>query len=257
MVNMKMYGRIAVIFMLSIHCIFGFSGCSRIHKRPAKQRLLSTHYDFTKQHARISSSSLAPVYAPLAEQIVADFGLAEKNGVGIDLGGGNGTLVVELAKRTSGMHWILADIDPRHFSYTAHLAAAEGVGSRIGMITADANMLPFRGNYADIIVSRGSFQFWGDLFVPFAEINRVLKPGGIAYIGRGLPRNLPVETARDIRFGKNGSGGSNPKYDVDETAVSFEHTMKKLGIIRYTIHRPSPPGSEGINYGIWLEWHKQ
>ena len=253
---MEKYGRFAAISILAVFCIFALSGCSGLRERSEEKNLSKAQREFAEQFAQISSSSLAPVYAPLAEQIVTDYALAETEGIGIDLGGGNGTLIVELAKRTRAMHWILADINPRYFSYAAQLAADAGVGHRVGMIAADANMLPFRDNYADIIVSRGSFQFWGDLSVSFAEVNRVLKPGGIAYIGRGLPRNLPVETARVVRFGRDGNGGSNPKYDLEKTAETLVSTMNDLNITDFTIHRPSPPGSDGINYGIWLEWHK-
>ena len=61
-----------------------------------------------------SRSTLAPVYAPLAEQLVSDFDLREKEGVGIDLGSGPGTLILELCRRTR-MHWINADINPDVF----------------------------------------------------------------------------------------------------------------------------------------------
>jgi len=68
---------------------------------------------YTRQNAlgmiRTSRKGLAPVYAPLAEQIVSDFDLSEREGIGIDLGSGPGTLIVELCKRTR-MHWINADI---------------------------------------------------------------------------------------------------------------------------------------------------
>ncbi len=39
---------------------------------------------------RQSESVLAPVYGPLAEQIVSDYGLSERHGTGIDLGSGPG-----------------------------------------------------------------------------------------------------------------------------------------------------------------------
>ncbi|MFC1551001.1 class I SAM-dependent methyltransferase [Candidatus Latescibacterota bacterium] len=254
---MKSFGRITSVFIFSIICIYFLSGCSGFTALSEGNQDKNESRAFAKDFSRTAASTLAPVYAPLAEQIVADFGLIDKEGVGIDLGGGTGSLIVELAKRTRTMNWILADINPEVFPYAAKTADIEGVGHRIGMIAADAKVLPFRDNYADILVSRGSFQFWGDLNIAFSEVYRILKPGGIAYIGRGLSRNLPVETARIVRFGKDGKGGNSPKYDLDKTAETFETTLKKLGITDYIIHRPVPPGSEGINYGIWLEFHKQ
>jgi prepilin-type processing-associated H-X9-DG protein len=74
-----------------------------------------------------SRSTLAPVYAPLAEQLVSDFDLREKEGIGIDLGSGPGTLILELCRRTR-MHWINAKYSPadaRHFG-VANVAFLDG-----------------------------------------------------------------------------------------------------------------------------------
>jgi ubiquinone/menaquinone biosynthesis C-methylase UbiE len=200
---------------------------------------------------RTSRSGLAPVYAPLAEQIVRDFDLGRKEGVAIDLGSGPGTLIIELCKRTQ-LHWINADINPRNFAYFYEQAEKHGFGCRVSAIMADARSLPFHDDYADFIVSRGSFHFWKDKVQAFREIYRVLKPGASAYIGRGFSRNLPVETAKKIRAKQ----GREMKYDVEETAAELCGIMNELRIEDYRIHRPKPPGSEEVNYGIWIEFHK-
>ena len=198
-----------------------------------------------------SRAMLAPVYGPLAEQIVEDFDLEEKTGIGIDLGSGQGTLIIELCKRTQ-LHWINADINPHYFAYFYEQAEKHGFGHRVSAIMADAHSLPFHDDYADFIVSRGSFHFWKDKVRAFGEIYRVLKPGAVAYIGRGFSANLPVEIASQIRAKQ----GKKMKYDVEKTANELSSIMKELGIKDYCIHRPKPPGSEEVNYGIWLEFHK-
>jgi SAM-dependent methyltransferase len=198
---------------------------------------------------RASRGRLAPVYSPLAEQIVRDLDLGTKEGVGIDLGSGPGTLILELCERTR-LHWVNADINPHFFPHFYRQAQDRGFGHRVSALFADAHALPFRDNYADIIVSRGSFHFWQDKRRAFSEIYRVLKPGATAYIGRGFSRNLPVETARRIRT------SGKMKYDVDKTADELHHTMNVLGIKEFKIHRPQLPGSEGVNYGVWVEFHK-
>jgi ubiquinone/menaquinone biosynthesis C-methylase UbiE len=197
--------------------------------------------------------TLAPVYAPLADHIVARFSLEKKQGIGIDIGGGPGTLVLELAKRSPRMYWITTDINPHFFPYFMEAAQSAGLGHRVGVLFADAHVLPFRDAYADIVVSRGSFHFWKDKSLAFAEIWRVLRPGGAAFVGRGFSENLPVEVARSVRS-RQGSGP--PKYDVGDTKRELEEIMKKLGISTFRIHIPQPPGGKGVKYGIWLEIRK-
>jgi hypothetical protein len=65
---------------------------------------------------RASRETLLPVYAPLAEQIVTDLSLQEKEGVDIGLGSGPGTLILELCEH-SRLHWINADINPHFFPH--------------------------------------------------------------------------------------------------------------------------------------------
>lgn len=200
---------------------------------------------------RTSRKVLAPVYAPLAEQIVSDFDLSKKDGIGIDLGSGPGTLIVELCKRTR-MHWINADINPNYFVNFYRQAEDHGVGHQVSAIFADAHSLPFHDNYANIIVSRGSYHFWEDKVRAFSEIYRVLKPGAVAYIGRGFSRNMPVKTAKKIRAKQ----GKKMEYDVDKKANELSNIMNSLGIKEYRIDIPKPPGSENVNYGIWIEFRK-
>jgi len=203
-----------------------------------------------------SRGTLSPVYAPLAEHLVSRFDLRDKDGTGIDLGSGPGTLILELCRRT-GMHWINADINPHFFGMFMDFVEKAGLVGRVGAVFADVQALPFRDNYADIITSRGSFQFWHDKKLAFSEIYRVLKPGGVAYIGRGFSRDLPPEIAREVRklhakAGKNGP----PPYDVMETKKELIAVMNSLGIKNYSIQIPKPAGSEEIKYGIWLEIRK-
>jgi SAM-dependent methyltransferase len=232
--------------------IFLFCGACSLSRKPSQ---LPSGGKVAEEKAiaviRGSRSVLAPVYGPLAEQIVVDFNLAEKTGIGIDLGSGPGTLIIELCKRTQ-MHWINADINPHFFPYFYQQAEQCGFGHRVSAIMADAHSLPFRDDYADIVVSRGSFHFWRDKVRAFSEIYRVLKPGGVAYIGRGFSKNLPVETARKIRAKQRGK----MKYDVEKTANELRSIMNELGIKDYQVHRPQPLGSEDVNYGVWVEFHK-
>lgn len=200
---------------------------------------------------RAAEGPLAPVYKPLAGEIAAQLALADKEGVGIDLGSGPGTLIVELCRHTK-LHWINADINPYFFPYFMRKAEEAGFAGRVSAVQTDAVRLPFRRDYAEVVVSRGSFQFWSDKHKAFREILRVLKPGGVAYIGRGLPSSMSLDVARELRR-RHGSG---PRYDVQETEQMLRGLMKALGVDDYIIHRPHATNPDAVNYGIWLEFHK-
>ncbi len=198
-----------------------------------------------------SESTLAPVYAPLADYLAEELKLGGQTGVGIDLGSGPGTLIVELCQRTR-MHWINADINPAFFAYFYRLAEAHGVADRVSAVYADAQALPFRDEYADVIVSRGCYHFWPDRAAGFHEVYRVLKPGGVAYIGRGFPPNLPVATAKAIRDQQKGMWTYDPVAEGKELA----DLLHSFGAQEVKVEVPQPPGSEGVSYGVWVEFRK-
>lgn len=202
---------------------------------------------------RSSQERLSTVYAPLADQIVSDFALADKPGIGIDLGSGPGTLITELCRRTK-LHWVNADINPHFFPHFFETAQAAGFGHRVSAIFADAHHLPFRDDYADVIVSRGCFFVWEDKPRAFAEIYRVLKPGGVAYIGRGMSRDFPVETAREIRDKQKGK--KELEYDPEATALELRHAMEDARIRDFDIECPRPAADPTIHYGVWVTLRK-
>jgi len=203
----------------------------------------------------ITSSVLKPVYKPLAAEIAKKFDLAEKKGLAIDLGSGPGDLIIELCRITKYLHWVNADINPDYFPGFFKRADEAGFGNRVSAMYADAVNLPFRDNYAEIVVSRGSFQMWNDLKAGLSEVYRVLKPGGAAFIGRGFSTDLPVEIAKDIRQKQKKYNGGL-KYDVNKTAEKMKAIMEELNIREFKIIIPEPPGSGDIKYGLWLEFHK-
>lgn len=196
--------------------------------------------------------TLNPVYSPLADQITADYTLAAKSsGIGIDIGSGPGNLILELCERTK-LHWINADINPHFFAHFYAEAEKRGFGGRVSAIFADVHHLPFKDNYADIIISRGSYHFWEDKKQAFSEIYRVLKPGGVAYIGRGFARGMSPQIARSVREKQK----NFPYYDPLAEAEQIEMILNELEIKSFRVEHPVPPGSEGINYGVWIEIRK-
>lgn len=205
---------------------------------------------------KAATTKLAPVYEPLAEWITERFSLEEKQGIGLDIGSGPGTLIIALCHRTP-MHWVNVDINPYCFPIFFEEAEKADCEGRVSAMAADVADLPFKSNFADIIVSRGSYPFWDNKEKGFAEIYRVLKPGCSAFIGRGFSENLPVKVARQVREKQNANRkNSILNYKVEKSAEELKAIMKSLEIKDYEIIIPKPEGSDDVNYGMWIIIHK-
>jgi len=239
----------AVVLTFIIAVVQSAFGGSEVLNVPDHQRFTA---DRAQQMILASQELLKPVYKPLAEQIVADYDLADKtSGIGIDLGSGPGNLIFELCQLTD-LHWVNADINPHFFAHFYAQAEKNNLTHRVSAVFADAQAMPFRDNYADIIVSRGSYHFWDDKELGFSEVMRVLKPGAVAFIGRGFARDMPVEAARSIRQQQ----GRRMSYDAEAEVERLKRLFEQMKIESYRIEIPEPSGAEDLNYGIWIELQK-
>ena len=141
---------------------------------------------------------------------------------------------------------------PQVFAGFLERAKDAGFRGRVSAMQADAQALPFDDAFAEVVVSRGSYPFWKDKHKAFSEIYRVLKPGGVAFIGRGFSENLPLKVAREVRD-RQRRNGKEPVYDVEEAAAELREIMRSLEIEDYRIRIPK---RGDVNYGIWLEFRK-
>jgi ubiquinone/menaquinone biosynthesis C-methylase UbiE len=61
-----------------------------------------------------------------------------------------------------------------------------GMSGRIRIVHGDVHVLPYDDCSVDLVVSRGSVFFWDTPARAFAEIHRVLRPGGRSFVGGGF-----------------------------------------------------------------------
>lgn len=188
------------------------------------------------------------MYTRLAEYLVDRFNLIERPGIGIDIGGGPGDLVIELAARTKQFYWVNTDINTWYAQPFAENTLKRELNHRTGFVFADVCALPYKDQYADIVFSRGAYQFWGDLEAGVIDIHRTLKHGGWAFIGRGFPPSMPEGEIRDLR-NKRLVGGAS--YDPDKDAETFRSIIRKLKVKEYEVIRHKPQDLK-ISYGVWL-----
>jgi SAM-dependent methyltransferase len=131
---------------------------------------------------RYTNGNFAPMYEPLARQMVEDYGLTD--GVAVEIGGNCSPFSMHLARMTSMTVYEL-DIDPWAMRLLGVFVDEAGLTRRGIPVEGDVQALPLKDDFANLVFSRGSIPFWPDQQLGIAECYRILKPGGVAYIGHG------------------------------------------------------------------------
>jgi len=183
------------------------------------------------------------VYQTLAQQITESRRV--KDGLCLDVGSGVGMLGIEIAKITQ-LEVLLLDTEKNLLIGGLRNAEHFRVRERISAIQADVHNLPFRPDSLNLIVSRGSIPFWKDRIKAFKEIYRVLAANGVAFIGGGLPKNLPEKLRKNLekRIKDFFSSPRGRKYSPPERWRLHEW-LKKAGISQFKIIKGCP--------GRWIE----
>jgi len=198
-----------------------------------------------------ATGSFAPVYPALAQQIVQDYGITE--GICVDLGGGCGSLSMALARITNLRIYML-DIDSAAVRLCGILVDEAKLTGRVLPIEGDATDLPFRDNFADIVVSRGSIFFWPSQIAGVKEAYRILKPGGVAYIGGGFSRIIDPEILSALkesrRKAQTKGGGQSSRKPFEKDIVQ---QIQAAGISQVRMLKEPDNDPE---YGWWLEIRK-
>jgi len=132
---------------------------------------------------RIAKTLFAPLYPVLAECFLTGFGGRE--GTCLDLGSGPGHLAMAVA-RASAMKVYALDRSVEVQEIIGKNLRDAGLEGTVIPLAGDVAKIPLPDASVDLVVSRGSVYFWDDLPAAFRETTRVLRPGGMAFIGGGF-----------------------------------------------------------------------
>ncbi|WP_321491668.1 class I SAM-dependent methyltransferase [uncultured Desulfobacter sp.] len=170
-------------------------------------------------------SQLAPVYPLIAQQIVDDYGITQ--GICCDIGTGPGFVGIELAKITN-LEMYFIDDKQEALDKAEKNVSDSGLDNKVHFTKANVCMLPFEDGFADFVISRGSLWFWDDQVKGLQQIYRILKPGGIAFVGGGLGRYSPASMRNRLKgMGKKKmqKQGKGNFLNGDGLKVLLEKTM--------------------------------
>ena len=131
---------------------------------------------------RTMFGSRAPMYEPLARQMVLEYDLSD--GTAVEIGGNAGAFSMALAVHTE-MTVYNVDLNPWAIRLCGVLVDEAGLTSRVIPLEGDALDMPLRADFADFVFSRAVIPFVPDQVQFMREVYRVLKPSGVAYVGHG------------------------------------------------------------------------
>lgn len=233
--------KIRQTFLVFSTLVFGFIFLASLTSCRQDEHSSAASFD------QIARTLFKNIYPYLALQIKQDYGITE--GVCVDAGAGPGYLSIELAKITNLQVYAL-DIDPEAIEIAKKNIAAAGLSEKIKPVLANVEKMPFPNNFADLVVSRGSFIFWKNKVQAFKEVKRILKPGGVAFIGGGMGNLLPQEERARIQEIMERDKIGPPK----NLEVSFEEMasiLRQALVGDYKITTDA-----GCACGLWVEFKK-
>ncbi|MBS3735207.1 MAG: class I SAM-dependent methyltransferase [Phycisphaerae bacterium] len=209
------------------------------------------------------TETLPDYYPTVAEDVIAFCG--DKGGrVWVDLGAGPGGLGLALLEKVSDGAMVLMDPNADSLGRALDTARQRGVGSRTVAVIGSAESIPLPDESVDVVVSRGSFYFWGDRAQGLREVYRILRLGGRAMIGGGLGSGYPQWARQEFIRRRRESVAAKGAEAVCEFAEArspetFRRLATEAGLPSFEVM-----GEGGLTaddpktgIGIWLRFTKE
>lgn len=195
---------------------------------------------------RIAREVFAPVYPVIAQQIMRRTGITE--GVCLDIGTGGGYLGIALAGLTN-LEFHLMDKSPEMLEIAYTNVVDSGLRKRVRTTQGDVHHIPRDDGSVDLVISRGSLFFWEDKAKAFAEIYRVLAPGGQAYVGGGMGTGELFDKIKEQMDQRRHECSLDEKGDrFADHRVIYRQALDQAGITNYSMTRNEE--------GLWIRIHK-
>jgi demethylmenaquinone methyltransferase/2-methoxy-6-polyprenyl-1,4-benzoquinol methylase len=110
----------------------------------------------------------------------------------LDIATGTGDLAIKLAKEIDGSHITGIDLSEGMISVGKTKVEQAGLSNRITLATADALQMPFADNSFDAITVAYGVRNFEHLDKGYAEMLRVLRPGGMLCVLELTPPSSPI-----------------------------------------------------------------
>lgn len=191
----------------------------------------------------IARNVFAPAYPLLAGQIIERTRVTK--GVCLDLGSGGGYLGLALAEKSDLLVCLLDESGDMQRIAEANITT-RGLADRAWAVKGDVHSIPLRDGSIDLVVSRSSLFFWNDLARAFSEIDRVLVPGGHAYVGGGFGSREMRD--RIVNRMRERTPDWQPKYNEHREDGRYAGSVRAAGISDFSATRDES--------GFWITFQK-
>ena len=184
-----------------------------------------------------------PAIISTVKQIIEDYGVLQ--GVCVDVGCGTAIFAIELCRYSKLKIYALEK--EKAINEVARMnIEKEQLTDRIIPVLGDAHDLPFEDEFADFVISRGSYHCWGDKVRVFKEIYRTLKKEGIGFVGGGFGRYVTEEELNRMKSLRDRSLKEGAK--AYGSPDKLREVIYKAGISNFSIIYDKA--------GVWAEIRK-
>ena len=136
------------------------------------------------------------IYPYVASQIMEVY--QRDYGSVLELGPFSGGISLELAQSYPRLAITIGAESPAVVEYLKKEIAVSGLSEHITVERTDLDHLKFMDAQFDLVILRGAFFFLEDRAGLLGEIVRVLKGGGMAFVGGGYGKGTPQELIEEI-----------------------------------------------------------
>ncbi len=116
----------------------------------------------------------------------------------LELGPFSGGISFDLAARYPALEFTLADDNGAYLDVLNEEIGKRGLSARFEIVDASMDNPPFGDDSFDLVILRGAFFFLVDKPRILSEINRILAPGGFAFVGGGYGKGIPNSVIEGI-----------------------------------------------------------
>jgi ubiquinone/menaquinone biosynthesis C-methylase UbiE len=134
----------------------------------------------SRAYARYMETNVPRDHRPFAQRILADWPDIPAGATVVDIAGGPGFLILELAPGLKHPRLIVTDISPAMIELGHERARARGFQLQAELCSAEK--LGLSAGSVDLVLCKHFLRLAGDADAALREMARVLKPGGRAYL---------------------------------------------------------------------------